>query len=77
MATPQVGERWRFKPSGSSWEGLGPRARESIGQEVTIKKVIDRPDNEHDEEVLPMFLVEFNDGDDDLEVWQDELEAIS
>ncbi len=41
-------------------------------QEVTIIKMINEPDLDHDLEVLPMIKVRFADGVD-LDVWSDEL----
>ena len=43
------------------------------GQKCTVMKVIDKPDKTHDAEVLPMFVVEFEDGEQ-IEVWSDEIE---
>jgi hypothetical protein len=37
-----------------------------------VVKVIDQPDKDHDEEVLPMFLIHFEDGRE-IDAWPEEL----
>jgi hypothetical protein len=35
-------------------------------------EVIDKPDKDHDEEVLPMYLIRFEDGQE-IEAWPEEI----
>jgi hypothetical protein len=42
------------------------------GQFCYVVKVIDQPDKDHDEEVLPMFLIHFEDGRE-IDAWPEEL----
>lgn len=51
------------------------------GLAVVVKKAYTEPDENHDAEALPMFLVEVTDRSSadwlsDIEVWADELEAL-
>ncbi len=42
------------------------------GQSCVIIKTIDRPDDTHDAEVLPMYIIEFGD-EETIEAWPEEL----
>lgn len=42
------------------------------GEEFFLVKVIDTPDESHDAEVLPMYLIRFNDGQE-IEAWPEEI----
>ena len=42
------------------------------GEEFSLVKVIDTPDESHDAEVLPMYLIRFNDGQE-IEAWPEEI----
>jgi hypothetical protein len=42
------------------------------GDHFTLVSVIDTPDAEHDAEVLPMYLIEFEDGER-IEAWPEEV----
>ena len=60
-------------------------ARGVAGRIATITKVIDQPDDEHDEEPLPMYRVIFDDPADaneefflaEIEVWPDEVTVLN
>lgn len=43
-----------------------------IGQPFTVLSVIDKPDEHHDEEVLPMYRIRFSDGFE-TEAWPEEV----
>lgn len=43
-----------------------------IGQSFTVLSVIDKPDESHDEECLPMYRVRFEDGTE-IEAWPEEV----
>ncbi len=48
--------------------------RDRIGQPFTLVRTIDEPDETHDREVLPMYLIRFADGVE-IEAWPEEVDA--
>lgn len=44
-----------------------------IGQEFTVIRTITEPDATHDEEALPMYVIQFSDGVQ-IEAWPEEVE---
>lgn len=48
--------------------------RDRNGQPFTLVRKIEEPDATHDAEVLPMYVVRFDDGVE-IEAWPDEVEA--
>lgn len=46
--------------------------RDRNNQFCTVRRIINLPDEQHDEEVLPMYVVRFRDGRE-MEVWPEEL----
>jgi hypothetical protein len=46
--------------------------RNRDGESIEIVRKIETPDEEHDEEVLPMYVVRFEDGTE-IEAWPEEL----
>lgn len=77
----QKGDKVRVRDDTSSF---AIEEKGIAGHRGTIAKVFDEPDDQHDEEVLPMFLVLFDHPDEkswehwlsDFEFWSDELEVI-
>ena len=45
-----------------------------IGQKFTILREITEPDDTHDAEVLPMYVIRFEDGHE-IEAWPEEIDA--
>lgn len=66
----EVGQRVRIKAIGSYAEAM-----KLGGHEGEITKVITKPDEQHDSEVLPMFGVQMDSGMW-IEFWDDELEVL-
>lgn len=48
--------------------------RDRVGQAFTHVRTIDQPDATHDEEVLPMHVIRFEDGTE-IEAWPEEVVA--
>lgn len=46
--------------------------RHRQGHAFTVLKVIDKPDDKHDAEVLPMYRIRFADGGE-IEAWPEEI----
>lgn len=46
--------------------------RHRIGQPFRVQKIIDTPDQKHDAEVLPMYEIQFEDGET-IEAWPEEV----
>lgn len=59
--------RWRetFLPSGSEYAARA-------GAAFTLVKKLVEPDERHDEECLPMYVIRFGDGAE-IEAWPDEV----
>lgn len=49
--------------------------RERDGQHFTLVRVIDKADDDHDEEVLPMYAIRFDDGTE-IEAWPEEVRGM-
>jgi hypothetical protein len=47
--------------------------RERQGQPFTILRTIDTPDDQHDEEVLPMYEIQFTNDGAVIEAWPEEI----
>ena len=62
---PRAGTMARF-------ESPYDQYRERNGQTIEIVRRIEEADAEHDEEVLPMFIVRFEDGEE-IEAWPEEI----
>lgn len=56
------------------FNSIDSRLMKHSGQKVVIEKVIDKPDDDHDVEVLPMYEVRVQDTTTTFEVFHDELD---
>lgn len=48
--------------------------RDRIGQSFELVRIVDQPDDSHDAEVLPMYVIRFPDGVE-IEAWPEEVAA--
>ena len=56
----------------STFESPYDQYKHRNGHEFTVLRKIDKPDDTHDEEVLPMYEIQFKDGEI-IEAWPEEV----
>lgn len=59
-------------PVGTTFNSPFDQYRTRNGQSFTLMRVVDEPDDQHDEENLPMAVIRFGDGVE-IEAWPEEI----